>query len=148
MHGGDSVFDNIYTQVGLAVSVVVVAFAFIKGDEPERLGSAAYTMVYLGTLMIKDGRSLSNPQWGVMGMDIVLLAVFVGLAIHSRRSWLVWASAFQALIVTGHILVAANLRPPADSFATVNNMSNYGVLLAMAVGTFWAWQERRVANLK
>lgn len=140
-------FDNIYIQVGLAVSVLVVAFAFIKGDEPERLGSAAYALVYLGTLMIKDGGSLSNPQWGVMGMDIVLLAVFVGLAWHSRRGWLVWASAFQALIVTGHLLVAANLRPPSDSFATVNNMSNYGLLIAMAVGTFWAWQERRAAAM-
>ena len=139
--------DNIYAQVGLAVSVLVVAFALIKGEEPERLGGAAYAMVYLGTLMIKDGRSLSIPQWGVMGMDIVLLAVLLGLAWHSRRSWLVWASAFQALIVTGHLLVAVNLRPPSDAFATVNNMSNYGLLIAMAVGTFWVWQERRAASM-
>jgi hypothetical protein len=58
-----------------------------------------------------------------------------------------WASGFQALIVTGHILVAANLRPPSDAFATVNNMANYGVLIAMAVGTFWAWQERKAASM-
>lgn len=140
-------FETIYSQVGLAVAVIVVAFAFIKGDEPERIGSAAYALVYLGTMMIKDGGSLSAPQWGVMAMDIVLLAVFLGLVRHSRRGWLVWASAFQALIVTGHLLVAANLRPPSDAFATVNNMSNYGVLIAMAVGTFWAWQERRAAAM-
>jgi len=142
------VLDNIYVQVGLAISVAVVAFALIKGEEPERLGSAAYALVYLGSIVIKDSRSLSDPQWGVMGMDIVLLAVFVGLALHSRRRWLVWASAFQALMVTGHLLVAANLRPPSDAFATANNMSNYGLLIAMAVGTFWAWQERRAANLR
>ncbi|MFN3931831.1 MAG: hypothetical protein ACK4JY_08800 [Brevundimonas sp.] len=140
-------FETIYGQVGLAIALLVIGFAFWKGDEPERVSAAAYALVFIGTLMIKDDRSLSTPQWGVMGMDIVLLLVFLGLAAHSRRGWLVWASAFQALIVTGHLLVAANLRPPSDAFATVNNMSNYGLLIALGVGTFWAWQERRAAAL-
>jgi len=142
------VFETIYSQAVAAVAVVVIAFAFLKGDETERIGSAAYALVFLGTLMIRDGASLSVPRWGPMAMDIVLLAVFVGLAWHSRRAWPVWASAFQALIVTGHILVAANLRPPSDAFAAVNNLANYGLLIALAVGTFWAWQERRAANLR
>jgi len=142
-HGGDSVFETIYSQIGLASAVLVVGFVFWKGDEPERMGGAAYAMVFLAATMIKDGGSLSLPRWGVMGMDIVLLGVFLGLGWHTRRAWLFWASAFQALIVTGEILVALNLRPPSDAFAAVNNMANYGVLVSMAVGTFWAWQERR-----
>lgn len=141
-------FETIYSQVVAAVAAVVLTFVFLKGDEPERLGGGAYALVYLGTLMIKSGESLSAPRWGVMGMDILLLVVFMGLSLHSRRGWLVWASAFQGLIVTGHVLVAANLRPPSDAFAAVINMSNYGLLIAMAVGTFWAWQERRAANMK
>lgn len=139
---------TIYAQLVLAAAVLVVAFAFWKGDEPERMGAAAYALVFLGSLMAPDSSDLSVPQWGLMAMDGVLLAVFLGLAFHSRRAWLVWASAFQALIVTVHVLVAANLRPPSDAFATAYNMSNYGLLTAMAVGAFWAWQERRAANLK
>lgn len=146
-HGGDSVFETIYSQVVLAVAVLVVGFAFLKGEEAERIGAAAYAIVVLATSMIKDGTSMSVPRWGVMGIEVVLLAVFVGLAWHSRRSWPVWAAAFQALIVTGHILVVANLRPPSNAFATVINMSNYGLLIALAVGTFWAWQERRIASM-
>lgn len=140
--------QTIYAQLVLAAAVLVVAFAFWKGDEPERMGAAAYALVFLGSLMVPDSSDLSVPQWGLMAMDVVLLAVFLGLAFHSRRAWLVWASAFQALIVTVHVLVAANLRPPSDAFAAAYNMSNYGLLTAMAVGTFWAWQERRAANLK
>lgn len=140
-------FDTIYSQVVLAVAILVVAFAFLKGDETERIGAAAYAMVVLATTMIKDGTSLSVPRWGVMGIEIVLLVVFIGLAWHSRRAWPVWAASFQALIVTGHILVVANLRPPSNAFATVINMSNYGLLVALAVGTFWAWQERRAAGM-
>ena len=138
---------TIYSQLVLAAAVLVFSFALWKGDEPERMGAAAYALVYLGALMTPDSGNLSVPQWSLMAMDVVMLAVFIGLALHSRRSWLVWASAFQALIVTGHFLVAANLRPPSNAFATVINMSTYGLLIAMAVGTFWVWQERRVSSM-
>lgn len=140
-------FETVYSQVVLAVAVIVVGFVFWKGDEPERMGGAAYAMVFLATTMIKGGASPSLPRWGMMGLEIVLLAVFVGIAWHSRRAWPVWAASFQALIVTCYLLVAANLRPPPDAAAAVINLSNYGLLVALAVGTFWAWQERRAANL-
>lgn len=140
-------FETIYSQLVAAAAVLVVAFAFWKGDEPERMGTAGYALVFLGGLVVPGSDDLGAPQWGLMAMDFVLLAVFMGLTFHSRRAWLVWASAFQALIVTVHVLVAANLRPPSDAFATAYNMSNYGLLIAMAVGTFWAWQERRVAAM-
>ncbi|NJC41876.1 hypothetical protein GGQ87_002171 [Brevundimonas alba] len=139
--------ETIYSQIFAAVAVLVVAFAFFKGDEPERITAGSYALIILATLMIRDGGSLSVPRWGVMALDILLLVVLVGLVWHSRRAWLVWASAFQGLIVAGHLLVAANLRPPSDAFATVNNLANYGLLVAMAVGTFWAWQERRAATM-
>ena len=140
-------FETIYSQVGTAVTVLVVAFAFLKGDEPERLGAAAIVIVVLATIVIPESSGLSFPRWGLMSLDTVLLAVFAGLAWHSRRAWPVWAAGFQALIVTGHVLIIANLRPPSNAFATVINMSNYGLLIALAVGTFWAWQERRAANM-
>ena len=140
-------FETIYSQLVLAAAVLVVTFVFVKGDEPERMGGAAYAMVFLATTMIKGGVSPALPRWGVMGLEVVLLVVFIGIAWHSRRAWPVWAASFQALIVTCHGLVAANLRPPPDAAAAVINLSNYGLLVALAVGTFWAWQERRAATL-
>lgn len=140
-------FLTIYSQLVLAAAILVVTFSFIKGGEPERMGAAAYAMVFLAVTMIKDGTSLNFPRWGVMGMEIVLLIVLIGIAWHSRRAWPVWAASFQAMIVTCHALIAANLRPPQNAVATVINMSNYGLLIALAVGTFWAWQERRAAAM-
>ncbi len=138
---------DIYALVGISVAVVTVVFAFWKGDEPERLGAAAYSMAFLATAMIKGDALPNTPRWGMMGIELVLLIVFIGLAWHSRRAWPVWASSFQALVVTSHALVAASLRPPVNAAATVINMSNYGILIALAVGTFWAWQERRAATM-
>lgn len=138
---------DIYAQAVLAAAVLTVAFAFWKGDEPERLGGAAYAMAFLATTMIKGDATPNVPRWGMMGIEIVLLGVFLGLALNSRRAWPVWAASFQALVVTCHVLIAASLRPPLVAAATVINMSNYGILIALAVGTFWAWQERRAAAM-
>jgi hypothetical protein len=140
------VFETIYSQVGAAATILVVAFAFLKGDESERIGAAAFVLASMAIMLIPEGAGL-GPRWSRIGVDIVLLAVFVGLAWHTRRAWPVWATAFQALIVTGHALVVLNLRPPGDAFAAVNNMANYGLLVTLAVGTFWAWQERRAAAM-
>jgi hypothetical protein len=140
------VFETIYSQVGLAAAVLVVTFAFIKGDEPERMGAAAYALTFLATTMINDGNT-SLPRWGVMGIETVLLGVFLGIAVQSRRAWPVWVAGFQALVVTSHILVAVNLRPAPIAMAAVNNLANYGLLIAMAAGTFWAWQDRRAATM-
>lgn len=147
LHGGDSLLETIYSQVGAAATILVVCFAFLKGDEPERIAAAAFALVVLTGTFIQEGAAQGGPRWGWMALDIVLLAVFIGIAWHTRRSWPVWATGFQGLIVTGHVLILANLRPPAYAFAAVNNLANYGLLIAMAVGTFWAWQERRAARL-
>lgn len=141
-------FETIYSQIGTAVTLLVVIFAFSKGDEPERIASAAFGLVVLVGIVGAVQGSGSGLHWGQIALDVVLLAVFAGLAWHSRRAWLIWASAFQSLIVTSHILTLIGVRPPGNAFAAVNNMSNYGLLIALAVGTFWAWQERRAAGLK
>lgn len=142
-------FQTIYSQIVLSAAVVVVIFVFLKGDEPERIGAASYALLVLATTMISDASAdVSVPRWGVMGLETLLLLVFIGIAWQSRRTWPIWAAAFQSLVVTGHVLVVLNLRPPTNAWAAVVNMANYGLLGAMAIGTFWAWQERRAAGLE
>ncbi len=139
---------TLYSQIGTALTVLVVAFAFLKGDESERMAAGALALVFLAGIVIPGGTGFIVSQWGLMGLDSLLLAVLVGLAWYTRRSWIVWATAFQSLIVTGHVLTLAHLGPSDDAFSAVNNLANYGVLVSMAVGTFWAWQERRAAGLE
>lgn len=141
-------FDSIHIQIGIALAVLVVGFMFIKGDEPERIAGGAYTLITLAGLFLPEDITRGGGILGRMSLDILQLVVFLGLAWHSRRTWLTWASAFQSLIVTGYVLVLIDLRPTAVAFAAMNNIANYGVLVAMAVGTFWAWQERRAAGLE
>lgn len=141
-------FETIYSQVLTGFLGLAVGFALLKGDETERIGGAAIALIMMAGVVTWDGASPGLLHWGPMAFDVVLLLVLGGLAWQSRRAWPIWAAAFQSLIVTGHVLVAANLRPPSDAFAAVNNMANYGLLISLAVGTFWAWQERRAAGVE
>ena len=141
-------FDTLYAQIGTAVSLAVVAFAFLKGDEPERVGAGAFALALLASLLLQDDGRLSGPQWGLMIIDTVMLGVYAALAWKSRRSWPVWAGALQALIVMSHLLTVVDLRPPLAAFYAVMNLANYGILLALALGTFRSWQDRRAEGLE
>ena len=139
--------DTLLSQIGTAIAVAVIGFAFLKGDEPERVGAGAYALGLLASLLLQDDSRLSGPQWAVMAVDTILLAVYAGLAWKSRRSWPVWASALLTLIVMTHVLMAIDLRPPLAAFYAVMNLASYGILLALALGTVRAWQDRRAAGL-
>jgi len=141
-------FDTLSSQIGFAIAVIVAAFAFVKGDEPERIGAAAYMLGLFASQLIQDSGNLYGINWGLLAIDVVFLAVCASLAWKSHRSWPVWVCALQSLILMSHVLTLVDVRPPAAAFFAVINLASYGVLLALAVGTFWAWQDRRAAGLE
>jgi ABC-type transport system involved in cytochrome c biogenesis permease subunit len=47
-----------------------------------------------------------------------------------------------------HILTLVDIRPPVSAFYAVINLASIGILLSIAIGTFWAWQERQAAGLE
>jgi len=140
--------ETIIGQIGAAVMIAVCAFALLKGDEPERIGGSMFALAWFASLLIQGDGELYDIQWGIFYIDLVLLAVFAGLSWKSRRAWPVWACAFQLLAVMGHIMNMTDMRPPVASFLAVVNLSAYGVMACLAVGTFWAWQDRRAAGLE
>lgn len=147
-HGGGFVFDTLETQIAASITVAVVAFVFLKGDEPERIGAGVYVVAWFASLLIQSDGSVRGTQWGLMGLDLIMLAVFAGLAWKARRAWPVWAAALQSLIFMSHLLTLVDIRPPLAAFYAVINLASAGILLTLAIGTFWAWQERRAAGLE
>lgn len=144
--GGDSVFETLHSQIGAGIAIFVVGFAFVAGGETERIGAGAYILSLLASLLVQQ-RAGFDLDWTLMIIDVGMLAVYAGLTWKSHRAWPVWASALQALVVTSHVLKLMNVTPTAMAFTAVINLASYGILLALAVGTFWAWQEKRAASL-
>jgi len=141
-------FDTLSAQVGAGLTLLVVAFAFLKGDDPERIAAGGYVLSWLASLLIQGDGSVGGTQWGLMAIDAVMLAVFIALAWKSERAWPVWAAAFQSLTVMSHILTLVDIRPPVSAFYAVINLASIGILVTIAVGTFWAWQDRQAAGLE
>ena len=141
--------DTLYSQIGLLPMVLVGIFAFTKGDEPERLTMGAYLLGWMAGLLIQDDGGLHrNFQPGLLALDIVMLLVFGGIAWKFRRSWPVWAAGLQLVVVMSHLVIMFDLRPTMAAFYTILNLASYGILAAIGIGTFWAWQERRAAGLE
>ena len=109
-------FDTLSTQIGAVLTVLVVSFAFLKGDEPERVAGGAYVLGWFASLLIQDDGAVDGTQWGMMAIDTIMLMVLVALVWKSRRAWPVWASALQSLVVMSHILTLVDIRPPAAAF--------------------------------
>lgn len=140
--------DTKIAMVGAVFMVLVCAFAFLKGDESERLGAGAYLIAWLASLLIQNDSNLYSIPLGLFAIDLVILLVFVGLAWKARRAWPIWASGLQLLAVSSHIFGMVEVRASLASFIAVMNLASYGILVTLAIGTFWAWQERRAAGLE
>ena len=141
--------DTLYSQIGLLPMVLVGVFAFVKGDEPERLAMGAYLLGWMAGMLIQgDGDLHRNWQPGLFALDVVMLLVLGGLAWKFKRSWPIWAASLQLIIVMSHLVILFDMRAGIMAFYTILNMASYGVLVAIGLGTFWAWQERRAQGLE
>ncbi len=141
--------DTLYSQIGLLPMVLVAIFAFTKGDEPERLAMGAYLLGWMaGMLLQSDSTPQGTWQPALFALDVVMLLVLGGLAWKFHRHWPIWAASLQLIIVMSHLVILFGLRGGMMSFYTILNLAGYGILIAIGLGTFWAWQERRAAGLE
>lgn len=141
-------FEFISEYVGAGAVFLICLFALTKGGHPERIGAAVVLSGWFLSILAQRYIGYAATQWPVLLIDVIALAVFVALVWKAPRSWPVWASAFQLLAVSSHVMVLMKLRPEISAFYTVLNMSGYGIIVALAVGTFLAWQERRAVGLE
>lgn len=141
-------FDTLASQIGAVFVVAICVFAFLKGNEPERIVAGAYVLGWFASMLMQNDTDLFNTQWGLVAIDVGMLLLLSAMVWKSRVSWPAWAAACQLLVVMSHFVSMSDLRPAMANYIAVVNLAGYGVLLALAIGTFWAWQERRAAGLE
>lgn len=141
-------FETLYSQIGAIVMIAMCIFAFLKGGDVERIGAGAYLLAWFATVLVQGDTATAAIPYGMFLIDLMILAVFVGLTWRFKRTWPIWASGLQLLTVMSHILIMTDARLPIASLYTVMNLVSYLIIGCIVVGTFWAWQERRAAGLE
>jgi hypothetical protein len=120
----------------------VCGFALWRGGRPERLAAAACVVAWLATYLAEDRANWVDPQWGILIVDALLLAVMLWLALTADRLWTLGAAAFQLLAVVTHGAMLADRTMGGWAYMTGGVIFSYLVIASIGVGTWLHWRYR------
>lgn len=112
-------------------------YALVRGGWPERVG--ALTLL-LGSLLTAAAMSpaagrFASVEVGVLAVDLIVLAIFVGLALGTDRFWPLWVAALQVIGVLAHLARLADSEMMRNGYAFLLAIWGYPMLVAIALGT-------------
>lgn len=129
-----------------ATIVLIAAFAWFKGDLPERIGGAlnlGAAVLALGVHLIVGTYALSTL---LLVVDGLLALGFLGLALVYASLWVGGALMLQGAQFSLHAYYIVTHRSFDRTYAMVNNGVSYGILLCILLGTLGAWWHRTHAT--
>ncbi len=119
------------------VLMSVCVIAAWRGRDEERLAAAGELATWALTMVVFRSRS-EDTQWAVVPIDVFLLALFIWIALRSRRYWPLFAAAFQLLAVGMHLARAFDAGISGWAYLTAMLLWNYLALLAIGYGSWTA----------
>jgi len=122
------------TEDFFAVMCVACLIALWKGLAPERLAATGVFLAWVASAVLHT-QDWVHPQYGMLGVDLILLLILVSLMLLTGRRWLVFASAAHVLGIGAHFAVMLDLQIRAFAYFTAMAIWGYAVLLAMVIGT-------------
>ena len=128
---------------------IICAFAFWKGGREERIVAitsilaTAITMALTGAV---DQRYVGL-EFGVMLVDLVVLAIYVSIALLSDRFWPLWVAGLQLTTSFSHGAKAINLDLMPTAYAVAAQFWVYPILIILFVAT-WRRAARRSADAR
>jgi hypothetical protein len=139
-------FQETASQVVLVVTFITVAFAWWKGDRPERIGSLFNAICSIGAVLFQV---LSQQQFGttpILVADGLLATGFLILALRYASLWLAAAMVLQAATFLIHASLLMGLlpegQPPHFYYYATMNVLGMAVMISILLGTAGAWYRR------
>lgn len=127
--------------------MAVCAIAVWRGRDEERLAAGGLLANWALTILLvraNGGTTTETTQWEVFVVDAALLALYLWLALKSRRHWPLFATGFQVLVVVTHLGRMVDSRVSGWAYLTAGLVWAYLVLLTIGYGAWTA--PRRTAG--
>lgn len=132
-----------------SILVLICAYALWRGRKDERVAGATCLLASLVQLLVVSptAHRYNGVEFGVLSVDLGVLAIFVAIALQSSRFWPLWAAGLQLTTILGHVLKAMELHLLPLAYAGALRFWSYPILLILAVGTWRSHQRSRAAAL-
>lgn len=126
-----AIFYSLLTAVNL--------LAWRRGRQEERLAAATCVVGTLLTVAVSEevARRFGDFNFAAFVIDLVVLLVFLGIALRSRRFWPMWVAGLQLVTTTVHLIRLFNDELLSVVFGTALAVWSYPILLLIGIG---AWR--------
>lgn len=127
-------WPTILATAGHVIMAAVCLYALLKGDRPVKIAAVIVAVAWVASGLLQDRVHILGAQWAVAWLDVVLLAIFIGMALVWRRAWLILICATQLLTAATHFTVLLDPRLFAMAVITAYYVWSYATLGVLAWG--------------
>jgi hypothetical protein len=130
--------------------IVVCLFAWQAGGRSERVCASIYFLGSVATVLASSPVPVrfQASEWGVLAVDLAVLAALIVLTLRSPRLWPIWATGFHVVGVTTHLAVFADPGILPRAYAHAQSFWAYPMMAALVVGTITYRGQLRAARRK
>jgi hypothetical protein len=127
--------------------LLICVYAWWRGRREERIAATVCLLATVATHFLIPPKSVryDDVEFGLLGIDIAVLASFVGIALSSIRFWPLWAAGFQLTVSMSHVLKALDPELMSKAYAAAAVFWSYPILIVILIGT---WRTGRLGKTR
>lgn len=125
-----------------ALLLLVLLFAFRRGRLDERWAAGICFAATLLSMAVNSPQNMKyeNVEYGVLAVDVLVLAAFVTLALRSARFWPLWIAGLQLSTLLAHFFKAVDFELIPEVYAAAERFWSYPILIIILIA---AWRSQR-----
>ncbi|HEU5285666.1 MAG TPA: hypothetical protein VFU20_04025 [Sphingomicrobium sp.] len=126
----------------LAILLLSCGYALWRGRRDERIVASICLLATVATRFAISPLSVryTGLEFGLLFIDLVMLAAFVSIALRSERFWPLWIAGLQLTNSLSHLMKAIELDLLPVAYRAAAVFWSYPILLVLAIGT---WRGQR-----
>lgn len=117
--------------------LLAAGYAVARGGGPERIVGLSLVLAFTASLLVQQpaAERFITIEWGILLVDVALLAVLLAVALHADRFWPLWVTALHGLSTGAHMVRGVDFGIEPVAYAILLASWSYPIILLLAVGT-------------